>query len=208
MIKPSKVDIQSEAGIVVENLLLSRRETPDTLAVIFPGSGYTCDKPLLHYAREIALQAGADVLSLRYFFQQENKPATERMIGATLADARAAIDTCLPRGYKRLAFISKSLGTRLASTLGEASGLPVHQFYLTPLLDAVDHIRSAPCTVVAGAADPLFTPSLHMSLKASPIVDLHVIPNARHSLEIPNDYRRSLEALSQVCSLLDAFMRQ
>ena len=30
------------------------------LAVFIPGIGYTCDRPLLHYARSLAIEAGYD----------------------------------------------------------------------------------------------------------------------------------------------------
>lgn len=208
MITPNSIDIPSKSGLIVENLLITHREGANGLVVLFPGSGYHCDKPLLYYAREIALQSGLDVLSLRYFFQQVGEPFTERMMDTIIADTRAALEACPARAYPKLSFVSKSLGTRVSGALAAEMPQPVRQFYLTPLLDAIDSILSTPCTVVAGSADRWFTPSLHMGLKSSPIVDLHVIPDARHSLEIPDDYRRSLEALSQVCGLLENFMRQ
>ena len=36
------------------------------LAVIFPGIGYTADKPLLHYSRRIAERAGYEIKILPY----------------------------------------------------------------------------------------------------------------------------------------------
>ena len=36
------------------------------LAVFFPGIGYTVDKPLMHYSRKLAADAGFEVLLLPY----------------------------------------------------------------------------------------------------------------------------------------------
>ena len=36
------------------------------LAVFFPGIGYTVDKPLMHYSRRLAADAGFEVLLLPY----------------------------------------------------------------------------------------------------------------------------------------------
>lgn len=33
------------------------------LAVFFPGIGYTVDKPLMHYSRRLAVDAGKKILS-------------------------------------------------------------------------------------------------------------------------------------------------
>ena len=36
------------------------------LAVIFPGIGYTADKPLLYYARRIAAEQGYEIMTIPY----------------------------------------------------------------------------------------------------------------------------------------------
>ena len=39
---------------------------PDKLAVLFPGIGYTCDKPLLYYSAKLAASNGYRVVPVRY----------------------------------------------------------------------------------------------------------------------------------------------
>ena len=36
------------------------------IAVLFPGVGYHCDKPLLYYSRKLAIQKGYEVKSINY----------------------------------------------------------------------------------------------------------------------------------------------
>ena len=36
------------------------------LAVFFPGIGYTVDKPLMHYSRKLAANAGFEIILLPY----------------------------------------------------------------------------------------------------------------------------------------------
>lgn len=43
------------------------------LAVLFPGIGYHCDKPILYFARELAKQVGYDeVINLSYICKADN----------------------------------------------------------------------------------------------------------------------------------------
>ena len=50
------------------------------LAVFFPGIGYTVDKPLMHYSRRLAADAGFEVLILPYNgFPQKIRGDREKM---------------------------------------------------------------------------------------------------------------------------------
>ena len=49
-----------------ENSAALYAQGSDTCVVLLPGFGYTFDRPLLKRARELALQAGCDVLCLSF----------------------------------------------------------------------------------------------------------------------------------------------
>ena len=43
------------------------------LAIIFPGIGYTCDKPLLYYAEDLAAQSGYECKRIAYALPGETR---------------------------------------------------------------------------------------------------------------------------------------
>ena len=44
------------------------------LAVIFPGIGYHCDKPILYYSRKLAKeQEYKEIISLEYSYTEKNR---------------------------------------------------------------------------------------------------------------------------------------
>ena len=50
------------------------------LAVLFPGIGYTCARPLLYYAGKLAAQRGYEVLAVDYGeLPRDVKGSSERM---------------------------------------------------------------------------------------------------------------------------------
>lgn len=206
MIKTRTISLQTTGGLELTHRHYHHQPKADTLAVLFPGAGYTSG-PLLHYALEVALQANLDVLRLRYGFQAAGNPYDDTLLPTLLGETSTALDICLRHGYRKLVFISKSLGGMVASELAARATLPVKSFYMTPVPKALDGILRTPCVAVAGTADPFFTPSLGLQLRASDNVDLHILEGLDHSLESDADWRRGLDALAQVMGWLDDYLR-
>ena len=49
------------------------------LAVIFPGIGYHCDKPILYYSRKLAKeQEYKEIISLEYSYTEKNIRGNEK----------------------------------------------------------------------------------------------------------------------------------
>ena len=46
------------------------------LAVIFPGVGYTCTKPLLYYTASMAAERGYEIIRLDYGQDRTSTPST------------------------------------------------------------------------------------------------------------------------------------
>ena len=95
-------------------------------AVIFPGIGYRCDKPLLYYASKLAAYHGYDITRITYPEYPINlKEATDEQLAE----------------FHDILFISKSIGTAVATAYasrhlektGSSSSCPVRHILFTPL---------------------------------------------------------------------------
>lgn len=206
MIHESDVCVQSSFGHTIRNWLLAQEPQSDALAVLFPGSNGTCDIPLLHYARKVALLSACDVLSLEYGYVRTEQSFSRELYSPILKESLQAVEACDLAKYRRIYFISKSFGTLIAGEIaGQVCHLPIKSLYLTPLEDTVPYMSKTNCTVVAGDRDNLF-PDV-FKLRDMGTVDLRVFPGAGHSLEVKDDYRKSLDILARVTDICHAFLQ-
>lgn len=60
------IEVKTLDNKEVINELYINGEKENSLVVLFPGGNYSCDKPLLYYARKIALELGNNVLCINY----------------------------------------------------------------------------------------------------------------------------------------------
>ena len=95
------------------------------LAVIFPGIGYTADKPLLYYARRIAAEQGYEIMTIPYSgFPKKIRGDRKRMeesfrIALDQSEQLLAeVDLC---AYDDVLFIGKSIGTIAAAKVASDS---------------------------------------------------------------------------------------
>lgn len=167
--------------------------------MLFPGGNHNCDIPLLHYARKATLIAGSDVLSLDYGFRLANIELGRGELPYLVSEARSVVELALTRGYERLVFISKSLGTVVAGELSRQMGYAqVQHIFLTPLPEAIPHILASENMVVVGGRDKLFPPACIEQIRGCVTSDVRIVPDAGHSLEIDDDYRESLRILGDI----------
>lgn len=174
------------------------------LAIVFPGIGYTPDKPLLHYARRLAAEQGYGILPISYtgfprnILGDREKMAESYRLARTQAEAQLAdvdFSTC-----DDLLLIGKSIGTILAARL--ASRLPadvrVRQVLYTPMEDT---FRYSPenAIVFTGTADPWVggAESRIPALCRERHIPCFVVPGANHSLEC-GDVLRDIHNLLEV----------
>lgn len=92
------------------------------LAVFFPGIGYTVDKPLMHYSRRLAADAGFEVLLLPYAgFPHKvrgDRKKMEESYGIALSQSRKMLSSTDFSEYGTILFIGKSIGTIVAGAFG------------------------------------------------------------------------------------------
>ena len=84
-------------------------------AVLFPGIGYHCDKPLLYYAGKLARAAGYEVLSVPYTgFPKNIRNDREKIREAIALAVEQTEQNLMGQKWQEQAdilFISKSIGT-------------------------------------------------------------------------------------------------
>ena len=169
-------------------------------AVIFPGIGYTCDRPLLYYSGKLAKKAGYEVVTVPY----GNFPDKVR---GDMAKMQQSFDMALDQSEKILSdmkwddyddilFLSKSVGTIVSSAYAKNHGLCVKNVLFTPLVQTWMYAGDD-CMAFHGTADP-WAGNDEITGEAekhgTPLVN---IEGANHSLET-GDAVRDIEILKDV----------
>ena len=104
-----------------ENSAALYAQGSDTCVVLLPGFGYTFDRPLLKRARELALQAGCDVLCLSFGELPIDRQRMKDSVAACLPIAHERAKAILDQlSYARRLWIAKSFGTIVAGMLRKA----------------------------------------------------------------------------------------
>ena len=111
------------------------------LAVIFPGIGYTADKPLLYFGRRIAVEYGYEIRIMDYKgFPPKVKGDRNRMEESFFIALRQAEEMLAGvdfAEYDDVVFIGKSIGTIVAAKIAADSSAKarIRQVLYTPLED-------------------------------------------------------------------------
>ncbi len=171
------------------------------IAVYFPGIGYHCDKPLLYYSRSIACKLGYEnSRNVSYAYKSGNIRDGAKLKAAYEAlflQAEAALADIAWADYKDVLFVSKSIGTVIATSYAEKYGLKrAKQILYTPLAQT---FLSVPGNAIAfiGTADPWSSIDEIAKLAAANHIPLTVYESCNHSLEC-DDTLKNIEILRDV----------
>ena len=110
------------------------------VVVIFPGIGYTADRPLLYYARKIAEMQGYDrTISVQYVYRGGNIRGNQEKMREAFAElyrqAEAALSEINWEDCSGILFISKSIGTVIAAAYAQSHGIRAKHLLYTPLAE-------------------------------------------------------------------------
>ncbi len=179
------------SGMCACNLKNDLSRIPDDsagkkLAVIFPGMGYTKDRPLLYHSREILEHEGFEIRYIEWNDLPKNtftEPACTK--------AAEQLDNMDLEGYEEIIFVSKSIGTVASSTYVAEHDLDVRQIWYTPLLEAFDacgsEARNSSIIAFIGTDDERSNVS-QVRIKANLLgIELHMYEDCGHSLERDDD---------------------
>ena len=181
------------------------------LAVVFPGIGYTADKPLLYFSRKIAAENGYEVKLLPYTgFPAKILGDREKMMESyriALTQSREMLKGMDFSVYEEVLFIGKSIGTGAAAQIASETPAavrlllytPLEETFLFPLEDAI---------VFTGLADPWVgkEKSRISQLCAERGIPCHVIAGANHSLEC-GEAQKDLQNLQEIMEETERFIR-
>ena len=200
----TKVEVQSGAGVTIPNAFIYHKPAASKLMILLPGRGYTCDHPVMHYTRRVALDKGYDVLSLQYGFQITGRDSDRAYVWDDVWQAATPV---LEGGYEHLCLVGKSLGTPLAAQLArEVAHESVSLILLTPVAGAVEAAGDHRTLAVIGTADHFYQPETVEATAGQPNIAWQVLEGLNHALEAPGDWQLSIKALDNVINACYAFL--
>lgn len=208
-----QLEIIGQNGEPLANRYFHHSIPASSLAVVYPGWQYNCDKPLLYYTSQALVTRKMDLLQMLVDYSRpelatlSQTDLTLRMVSEAQIILQAGI---LARSYQSLILVGKSIGTLvMAFILSQEHPVKIAAtIWLTPLLQipfvaAAIQNTKAPAIVAGGTADTTFDPAGLALVKGLPNISLLCVEGANHSLEITDDPRLSLIALS---SLVDRIL--
>lgn len=212
----STLEIAGYCQGLVPNVFLRQDGGSQQLSVIFPGWGYTVEMPVLYYLMRIMLERGADVLLVKYAYNQNARFSTlteeerERWLHD---DVTAAVAVGIgQRVYSRVTLIGKSLGTlAMGHLVSSYPNLPNPEcLWLTPLLTndrLYDQILHCHCKslFVIGTADPFYRQERLEAVVRATDGQAVVIPQANHGLELAESISGSVEILKTIITEVTQF---
>ena len=188
--------------------MLPDRRPHKKIAVLFPGVGYTCEKPLLRDSALLAKELGYEVAALDYGekihgFKGRNMADLEPFVYEALDRVLMQQRAIAWGSYERIVFISKSIGTVIACECESRLGMNVRHFLMTPIPLTLPWLAQADGQFVAGTADPYMNRELVEKMVQEHPQKLGMIfEGCNHSLMVPGDEAGNLRREQQVMDCL------
>lgn len=174
-----------------------------SLVVIFPGTNYSCDRPVLHFARKIGIVKGHDVLCFSYGSDLPWEEKGLDIVEFEITKCMTIIKDALKATHKKIYFISKSVGSIIAGRISEELGYEnVKNIFLTPMNETIPFILVSKCSVILGSEDGKLSKENLEIIRQYRDIELVLIEGANHSLEMNTDIEGSLKILEQVAKEL------
>lgn len=178
------------------------------LAVIFPGIGYHADKPLLYYSKMLAKNLGYEIREVPYGdFPEGVKGSKEKMEKAFFSAVKQAEQILADvefAKHEEILFISKSVGTAVASAFALKQGLKTRNIYYTPV-EASFQFMKQEGLVFHGTNDSWAETKIVEEGCRQAGFPLVTIPEADHSLET-KEVGTDLENLKQIMKKTEEYI--
>lgn len=178
------------------------------IAVMFPGMGYTCLKPLLYYTASAAAEYGYEVVKLDYGedihgFKGRNMEEADPLISKAADRVMDQLSEIPWQEYSHIIFISKSIGTAVACITAERLHINAYQFLMTPIPAVLPYLENVEGKFFAGTADPCIQPKLVQEIAEKyPEKVGAIFENCNHSLEKSGDILAGIDNLRTVVESL------
>lgn len=204
LLKQKVIETQSYWGTTCRHIHITQGSS--TLVILFPGKSYSCERSLLYYATQSALEKGNDVLQLEYGYQAARTELESDQMDILVKECTEVIRQSHLPDYTHYTSISKSLGTLVAGgVFDQYKALPVRHIFLTPLDQTLPYITQSQGLLLYGTDDPMFSQTSREKVKHVQQIETIVLPEANHSLESSNT-EKSLQFLRQVVIHYNEFL--
>ncbi len=181
------------------------------IAVVFPGVGYHADRPLLYYSGKIAVQYGFEILKVPPYqdYPTGIRGNPEKMRD-TLKQALLQCEDFLKernlKEYGTVLFLSKSIGTAVASAYAGNHQLTTRNVFFTPVEETFPLIRQDGI-IFHGTRDPWLEEQIFLSECARTDCPYYLVEGANHSLET-GDTRKDLDHLRWIMEIVEEYIRK
>ena len=178
------------------------------IACLFPGIGYTCDKPLLYYSWKLLQGLDWEVVPVRYSgFPSGVKGNAEKMqlcARMALEQAEELLRQINWSEYAEILFIGKSVGTVVCAAYAKRHALNCRQILFTPV-EATFRFAGRDSIAFHGTADPWAeTEAIEKGCRQLHI-PLHETEDANHSLET-GDVDADIKEMRKVMRIVREFV--
>ena len=182
----------------------AQNSTMRKIACLFPGIGYTCDKPLLYYSAKMLKAANWEINLLHYGgFPDGVKGNRGKMRQCAVMageQAEEALRKIRWNEYDEILFIGKSVGTVVCAAYARQHRLVCRQILFTPVNETFD-FASGDSIAFHGTADPWAETETIRKRCRQLNIPLYETENANHSLETGDtdaDIRELLKVMNTV----------
>ena len=184
------------------------------LAVIFPGVGYTCTKPLLYYTAAMAAEHDYEIIRLDYgqdihTFHGRTPAELEPVIKLAIKRTLPQLENVPFNDYADIIFISKSIGTTISCQLEGALSLrgKVKQFLMTPIPSTLRYLSDINGLFFAGTADPYMPENkIRAAARNFPEKTGGIFEDCNHSLEQKGDTLGAIRNLRLIVECLEKML--
>ena len=179
------------------------------IACLFPGIGYTCDKPLLYYSWKMLRGLGWEVVPVRYSGFPDNVKGNEEKMRQCAQMALEQAEELLREidwsEYAEVLFVGKSVGTVVCAAYAKRRGLNCRQVLFTPV-EATFAFATRDSIAFHGTADPWADTKAIEKACGKLGIPLYETENANHSLEI-GDVDADLKEMRKVMKTVRKYIR-
>ena len=186
-----------------------RSDIMDKIAVVFPGVGYTKDRPLLYYAGKLAVKKGYELIHMDFSGIDWSK---EKLKDRNFM--RETVLECLRRTKEKIGginpqtepvFISKSIGTVVATAYASQNGLNAKHICFSPLEEIGDYISKESGILFYADADPFADYKAIEKIRDKKNLTAYDIQGGNHSLET-GDVIKDIKNLNEIMTVVDKFL--
>jgi len=183
------------------------------LAVFFPGRRYGVDCPLLYYSDFICKRRGYETIYMHYDIhrEEESKVTVYRNIENAWEYVQTRLKEINAGEYEDILFVSKSIGTVVASMTQASLQVQVRNLYFTPLEPTLPYLAEKRLNkpeqnlVIAGTRDRFLEAETLKRVCGRENIKLRQFQGLGHSMET-EEIVETIEIMKQIMEEVQKFI--